>query len=861
MIRRITYCCITLIAIFFSAAAMAQGSLSGKLVDGQDKPVSYATVTLFRGDSSVVNGALSDDQGKFTIENTQAGTYKLRVSAIGFTERNIPGIQITADAPNKNLGPIKLTANAQALKEVTITGERALMEMSVDKKTFNVEKNLTSAGGSASDVLQNVPSVSVDADGNVSLRGKGGVTILIDGKPSTLFGGDAASALQSMSANSIESVEVITNPSAKYDAQGTTGIINIITKKDKKFGFNGSVTAGAGTKDKYNGSLSLNARNRKWNFFLNSSNRLNPNTNVTTTNIHRFTNDTASNVYESYIRQFNGSFNTIGAEYTIDKHNSVTLTENINLRGFKNAGYADYITNAGSWNTNRLRYAENAVSPSSISSSLDYKHTFSKKKEELTANITAVKTFVKRTQTYTTIDTPANFVQSAPSTGSNASINGQVDYTTPFMTKTGKLDAGLKTQLTFFESSNNPYKGTAGNLNTFDVSLYNAYKYNQQIHAAYVSYSDQKGKWSYQGGLRAEDAIYTGNTDTINTVSGARNKGKEFTNSFFNFFPSVFFSYQLPKQQSIYLSYTRRTNRPDFRQLLPYYDISNPQDTTSGNPNLQPEFINNTELSYNKTYEKGHNIILSTYYLYTQNIIQSYRRSNAENTNTFTRPENLNYGITYGVELIAHAQITKAWEATANFNYFQNEINGDNLFNGIGKNTLNNSGNSWFGKVNTSVKLPMGFSLQVNGNYEAPKAVAQGNLKESYWVDVAVRKNLWKGKGNIVLNVSDIFDTHKYTTTYGLDGYNQMMYRNRETRIGNLTFTYRFGKTPDNSKQGGMGGGGRRGNRNADKEKSKNNPETKDREGNLKSDEGGGGGEGQPGNGPKEGQSGGGMKP
>ena len=270
---------------------------------------------------------------------------RLRIEAIGLKVINVP-VQITAASPNKDLGNIQVTTTQNTLKEVDVVGERPLMEMSVDKKVFNVEKNITTAGGSATDVLANVPSVSVDVDGNVSLRNNSNVTILIDGKPSTLLGSDQASALQSLPASSIESVEVITNPSAKYDAQGNTGIINIVTKKSNLLGFNGNITLGAGTRDKYNGSLGLSLKKGSWNVFLNSSFRLNNNYNNTTTDIYgkgaAVGDTTSSHSFEHNQRHFDGSFNTIGASYDINKRNSITLTENVNIMDFGGTGNSTY---------------------------------------------------------------------------------------------------------------------------------------------------------------------------------------------------------------------------------------------------------------------------------------------------------------------------------------------------------------------------------------------------------------------------------------------------------------------------------------------------------------------------------------
>lgn len=817
------------------AAQMQQtGRLTGTLVDAQNKPVSYATVTLLRADSSVVNGGLTGDDGSFTIEPTGTGSFMIRISGIGIQTRTIGGISITADAPDKNLGRVKASVTAQALQEVEITGEKAMMEMSVDKKVFNVDKNITATGGSATDVLQNVPSVSVDADGGVSLRGKDNVTILIDGKPATLLGGDAASALQSLPAASIQSVEVITNPSAKYDAQGMTGILNIITKRDKKVGLNGSVSLGAGTRDKYNGSLNLNMKNNKWNVFLNSSFRLNRRYNRTTNErVNEGTYGYFKSEEES-IREFNGFFNSIGAEYTFNDRNTLMLTQNINKMEWGGNGFSNYnvYVSPEIIDSTQRRSSYNVGGPISTSTALNYKHKFAKPKQELTADATFAKTWVDRTQEYETYilngdgsQRRSTIYQKAPGSGTNSSLNLQADFTTPFLTKNGKLDAGYKSQLLWFESTNNATIDS-GNGAQVDYTLLNNYNYTQQTHAGYLNYSDQVGKWSYQGGLRLEYSYYEGTA--LNLM------GKTYTNEFLNLFPSAFLSYKIAESQSVFLSYTRRINRPHFMQLMPYVDLSNPQDTSMGNPDLEPEFINNVELNYSKNFKGGHNFIASAYYQYTENMIERYRRFYSDGT-TFTQPQNLNKGITYGLELIGKTQILPIWDATLSFNFFQNEVRGANI-----DPVLNNSGFSWFSKLTTNLKLPAGFSLQVNGNYEAPKVAAQGTLEEVYWLDVALRKNLLNNKATLVLNVSDIFNTRKYTTVYDYPGYTQTTYRDRETRIGNISFTYRFGKSEVKGKNSGNG-------RRRSNQDTKPNS-TKERE-NLKTDDssnGEGGGNGAP---------------
>jgi iron complex outermembrane recepter protein len=820
------FCLLALSTLVFPEYMLAQPpgagtKLSGHIINEQKKPVPYATVALLGAGNKVAGGALTEEDGSFSIDVTGTGTFSIKISGIGIKANTVNNIEITGNERVQKLGDITVTSSSKVMKEVAITAERSMMEMQVDKKVFNVEKNITTAGGSASDVLQNVPSLSVDVDGNVAMRGKSNITVLIDGKPATLLGGDVASALQSLPAASVQSVEVITNPSAKYDAQGMGGIVNIVTKRDKKLGLNGSITAGAGTRDKYNGGINLNLKNEKWNVFLNSNFRLNRNYHRNTTDRLNYNDALSFNSLEDNNRRFNGWFNSIGAEYTFDEHNSMTLTQNLNKMQWGNNGTSDYnIYNAGNLSTLRSRTSDNLGEPISSSSSADYKHKFKKPKQEFTANATYAKTWVERTQEYITnlYDGGGNLLnnpvyQDAPGKGSNSSLNAQADFTTPFLAPNGKLDAGLKSQLLWFESSNDPTIDS-GSGPQVDYVLLNKYNYTQNTHAAYINFSNQVGLWSYQGGLRTEYADYKG---TVSTLGGA-----VFTNDYLSLFPSVFVSYKMAKDQTIYISSTRRTDRPSFWRLMPYVDLSNPQDTSVGNPNLLPEFIYNTELNYQKQFKKGHNIILSAYYQYTQNLIERYRIFYADGT-TFTQPQNLNSGTTYGLELTAKTQILPIWDATFNFNFFQNRIEGTNV-----DPVLDNSGSSWFGKVNTTLKLPQGFSLQVNGNYEAPKVAAQGELQEVYWLDVAVRKNLWAGKANLVFNVSDILNTRKYTTIYDQPQYTQTTYRDRETRIGNITFTYRFGKS--DIKTGG-GVNRRRGNQNNTQQQGK------ERDANLKTDE------------------------
>jgi outer membrane receptor protein involved in Fe transport len=305
----------------------------------------------------------------------------------------------------------------------------------------------------------------------------------------------------------------------------------------------------------------------------------------------------------------------------------------------------------------------------------------------------------------------------------------------------------------------------------------------QQTQAAYTRFSDQHGKFGYQLGLRLEYSRYDGTSSLL--------KGNSYSNEFLNLFPSAYASYKLAKNQMLYASYTRRINRPSFFQMMPYKDVGNPMDTLAGNPNLIPEFIHNVELNYNKQFEQGHTLIASAYYQFTQNLVDKIKRFSADSSGkSLTMSQNLNHGITYGLELTGKFQLKPNWDATINFNYFNNIISG-----AIGTTSLNNNGSSWFSKMNSNIKLPKNYSIQITSGYEAPKIASQGTLKEVYWLDIAVRKNLLKNKVTAVVNFTDIFNSRKSTNLYEFSSALQTVYRDKETRILNFTLSYRFGKS------------------------------------------------------------------
>jgi outer membrane receptor protein involved in Fe transport len=799
------------------------GNYQARVLDAATKePIEYATVTLKQSNNAAsLKGGKTNAKGQVSIENIPAGNYELSISSIGF--ESITNKSVSIQAGTNEGGTFQLKTTTRNLKDVTIKGEKASMEMSVDKKTFNVDKNITSAGGTAADVLRNVPSVNVDPDGNLSVRGKENVTLLVDGKPSAMFGNDVATALNTIPAASIEQVEVITNPSSKYEAQGMNGIVNIILKKDRKPGYNGMITAGLSYPFRVNGGVNLNANIKKWNVFFNGNTRTSR-TWEETTNIRDNFNDPLR--YASFIhndRRPLSYFANAGAEYAINTKNKITFTQSI---------YTAYMK-GNSLNTISNTYSDSLLSrterrniytgnPLNGTSNLQYRHTFKDPKEDINFEINFSKSrYIRKSDFETTTYNNANqitseFNQSNPVRGGNWNGTFVVDYTKP-LGKTGKLEMGERTYLIQFKSENQPTIQFAGSNEIAETKLKNHFVFQQQVHGVYTNVANTFGKTTIQAGLRGELFAYNGTVYQYNTSA---------KDNYISLFPTLFVGRKLNKTQDLNFSYSRRVNRPNFFQLIPFIDVTNPQDTSMGNPNLRPEFIHATELSYNYPFGKSNQLLMSAYYQYTENLIQRYRRFNDDGT-TFSQNRNLASGQTYGAEATAKVSIKSWWDASLNLNGFRNIISGNNVDTG-----MNRAGWGGFAKLNTNIKFNKDFSGQIIANYFAQTTIAQGFIKPYSNVDLALKKNFFKNLLTLTLNVTDVFNTLQTRTIYQqFPFYNQDVLRKNLTRTVGINAQFRFASKS------------MRNNSEAPKPKpasSKKEEKTKNRDENLKKDEGGG---------------------
>ncbi|HEY6900467.1 MAG TPA: TonB-dependent receptor, partial [Puia sp.] len=657
----------TIIAfLLFPLLAPAQNkpALTGKVIDGQTKqPIHAATISLLRKDSSTVAQVISRPDGSFTLNSPSDAIFLLRVSVIGYQ----PFLQAVSGHA-LNMGTIRLNPASVQMKTVTVVGSRTAMRTEIDKRVFNVTGSLASKGGTASDALRQVPTLSVDASGNVSLR-NGSPVILIDGKRTQL-------TLDQIPADQIQSIEVMPNPSAKYDAQGNHGIVNIIMKKNRRPGFNGSVTGVWSSLRETYEFLNLNAYKKKWNFTFNYMGHGHRSVQNTTTTLQSFNANTTTIQRGNSVTT--GPFNMFkaGADYFMDAHNSFSVSGNIGFGSHPTTGTqtTEYeaagrvIDSTG----RRSSYDKDHFVFSHVN--LDYSHSFAKSAEKLTVS-GALETYHgtdEGSYDMQYLDKGSNVLgtprrQQFNGLGDAHNLTLQTDYTDPLRDGNARFEAGIKTILHGNHSYNNFSNLLPQGPVTDSVASYN-YRYDDNTYAGYASYSDQYGKFSYMAGLRLEKYDYTGHLLDAGTAFGFHQTG---------LYPSVYLTEKFNEDNDLHLNYSRRVNRPQWWQITPETNYSNPQNPQMGNPHIRPENTNLFELAYNS---KLGNIGLNStlYWKNTLNPMMAYNVPLSKDTllSTFENGNSIN---TYGAEIIFKLPVAKWWNATTNFNLFATDINANNL--------------------------------------------------------------------------------------------------------------------------------------------------------------------------------------
>ncbi len=776
-------------------APMTIGRLYGKVVDATSKePVAYASVTVLRtvaGRDSLIGGALTIENGDFNITGLPMGMLKVKVSFIGNKDL-IKMVKVSPpNSVEQDLGNLAMTVDAQVLNAVEITAEKASTMMSLEKRVFNVEKSITATGGTAEDVLKNVPSVTVDMDGNAKLRDRG-TTIYVDGKPTLM-------SLTQIPADQIESVEVISNPSAKYEASSTGGILNIVLKKNRKPGYNGVVALGVGTQGRYNGMLNLNAHEGKWNiggfYNINSSNnpstgysyRTNLNTDGSVRNYFNQNTDlTFQNVFQ---------IGRLNLDYALNNRNTISLAATKVGGKFNISTDQDYeylsaskqITESGIRTTEpRNEFKNNNIEA-------QWRKTFAKKDESLTALANyGWGSFANAATWNTTSNLNPNYPELVNISGGNKNEQAvfQLDYVNPINDST-KWEMGVRS---FWSSANQKYFYDSLDYKTNTYNQDNAFSQDniitQSINAAYVTYSGRfRNQINYQAGVRFEQSSLTG----ISNLDAATNFGYDYPKGnakdlMRSLFPALYLSKKLDATTDIGLNFSRKIQRPNFRQIMPGVQGADKQNIQIGNPSLQPEFVNLAELNYNKLFGKDkQNNWLSTLYLSneTNTIKPLITPSTTDPTVLITTFVNGTNELRYGLDNTLKLGFGKNFEVMLNANVFNFTVNVD---------TFSNKGWAGNGKVNLTYRLPADFSVQLNAAYEGNRPTAQGVRQGVAYMDFAVKKSFFHNAANVTLSVNDLFNSRKEITLFDQPTYLQESMRRRDMRFVKLSLQVPFGK-------------------------------------------------------------------
>lgn len=789
-------------------AQSAIGSLDGQVFDSiSRKPLEYVEIRLCRvADSSVATGIYTDENGKFVIEQIPVGKYFVRVQQVGYREKIIPNIQLTQAKPLRKLGNISLASDAADIGEVEIIAENPVLQTGIDKKVYNVSEDLSVQGGSANDILNNVPSVEVDQDGNISLRGDGNVTILIDGKPSSLSGGNGKSLLAGIPAGSIERIEIVTNPSAKYDPDGTSGIINIVLKKNIKLGLNGTVNVSAGTGDVYTGAVSMNMRNTKFNIYGSYSydHREGYRNNFSTLT-QTYNGD--STVYfrqERYGTDYSESHTAkIGMDIYLKDRN--TLSWNISGNTGQRDRFGDQTNNRygetndtlGYWNRTSFDPGNNK----NLDLGLNYSWEF--KEEKGTIDWGAYQSLGNTdnagyyTQIYTYPSELTDLDQRLFSDEKNNITTLSMDMVRILKAK-WRTESGLKLiHRNMGVDTHSDSRDSLGVYQSDTLAFFN-YEYTERIYSAYGILAGSNGKWKYQAGVRIEQSY-----QEPNLIS----KNESYKNEYFNLFPSAFVRYQVMKAGEISLGYSRRINRPNADNLNPFTSYADPYNLRRGNPALRPEFIHSIDLGFEYTQKKW-SLTASVYQRYASQVIQRVKVFYEDGTSAGTFA-NVDNSVSSGGELVVQIRPLPIWRNTisANGNYIVYTDDNQTA-------NWNREGFIWGMKYASSLELwKRTLTLQINGRYNAPSITAQGRMQPRGSVEFSAEKSFREGRWAVGMRISDIFNTQGFEFEVEQPAIRQKSEFKWETRRLILSFRYKFGRTDfterkkNNADQQGGGGG------------------------------------------------------
>lgn len=763
------------------------GKMIGKIVEAPgNTPVSFATIAiLLPADSSIVEGTTADENGVFSI-TMKSGKYLLKITSVGYETRFVASVKVAPEANITDLGLITMLAVSKKLNEVVIKGEKSMIVDDIDKKMITIGKDLLATSNNVSDLLQKLPAVSLDENGNPQVRGKGNVVVLIDGKPSSLYGNDLPTVLQSFPAELIDRIDVMTTPSAKYEGEGASGVIDIITKKVKIRGTNGGGRLSYGNRGSHNvsgnfnqrtGKLGLNAsvsaqsRNQFWRRRLNRDNFLTEET------------STLKQVGRGYNKNKN-LFGRVGINYDLNDKNSLEASVNYSLDGNNNmSNIANETSLSSGIVTEKFdRTVRSKGNGNNVSMNLDYRKKF-KKKDHLLAftanyslgNSDGNSVYDQESERITLEKHQKNFRDNK-----NKTLFLNSDYTWP-VAKKSTLEMGVRSRISTSENTNAFYNiNKEDGSSQFDNTVSNVFGYENFIYTGYMTFSQKTDDWGIRAGLRLTDS-----DQNINQISSNR----DFSVHFLTLVPSLAVTRKLDDASQVKINYSRRVQRPEASWLNPFTDISDPRNVQTGNPNLRPEFVHKAEMGYSN-YEESGGWGPSLFMDYSNNAITRLRTVDEAGI-SLTRYDNVGREMSYGLETDFSQKFGDAVKINASGRVYRSEV-----VSAIAQ--IDNRNWSYSGNLNAFFTLPMDFKASAYVNYEGPRAIAQGTREGVFVANMGIRKDLLEKKATLSFNVQDIFLSRAYKSQLNTATYSQSSLWQQTNRLVNLTFQYRFGKISAN---------------------------------------------------------------
>ena len=798
-------------------AAMAQGLVKGKILDKQtSEPLGFVNVKVTKaGDGKFAGGGMTDVDGNFSVTGLAVGKYTLTLSFVGYREETRQ-FDVTSAKPAAHYNIIYMTEDAKMLSGVTIVGQKSTMKLEVDRKTFDVSQLISNAGQSASDVLDNVPSVEVDNDGNVSLRGNSSVEVWINGKASGLTTDNRAQILQQLPAESIERIEVIDNPSAKFSAEGSAGIINIVLKKDRKAGYYGSLQAGANTQGGANTSFNINYSSSLLDAYLNIGYRHRSNTGYTEST------QTANTYNQTYNadndRWGNNLFSRAGLTFHASKKDDIALNGMVMKGGGRSNSFTPYIYTAVADGLVDYRLDRRSRSKDDMNmyyGELNYRHNFTDRHFlDFTADFSRWKmdgdNWYQDSTVWAGRDEHEYDYQYRPQHINNRRWEVKLDYENQ-ITKDLKLEAGYQAN---FSHENTPQESYIDNTTwdgsaaTEDKLFYNRFIYDMDLHALYATLNWRLGRFGAMAGLRGEYWRVNTESYTWEQEHDASLRDVPFKKDYFQLFPSLFLSYQITESQQLQLNYTRRLRRPWGGELNSFRDTRDATTVSFGNPELTPEYSNSFSLNYLKTWT-NHSLLLSAYYRPTTGVIQRISYKNSDDGLFYSTSMNVAKSTSSGFELTLKNKFFRILDLTTSANAYYYKLNGF-TYNIDGQTVTGDADDkfSWNARMTASLMLPYDISVQATGRYDSRQVITQGYRKASYSVDLGARKNFFNKLITLSVNCRDLLNSRKWETFTSGDNFTRHQINRRGGRRVNFTITWNFGnmnqkRRPQHSDQGG----------------------------------------------------------